>query len=58
MGLSTNYTVLQFQRDLADARSNEIRAIIDYNLSLAALDRTLGTSLENKGIEFSQVSPL
>jgi len=58
VGLSTNYTVLQFQRDLADARSNEIRAIIDYNLSLAALDRTLGTSLENKGIKFSQVSPL
>ncbi len=58
VGLSTNYTVLQYQRDLADARSNEIRAIIDYNLALAALDAALGTTLENKGIQFSQISPL
>ncbi|MBD3415234.1 MAG: hypothetical protein GF421_12500 [Candidatus Aminicenantes bacterium] len=58
VGLSTNYTVLQYQRDLADARSNEIRAIIDYNLALAALDQSMGTTLENKGIQFSQVSTL
>ena len=58
VGLSTNYTVLQFQRDLASAKSNEIRAIIDYNLALADLDRVLGTTLESKGIHFSQISPL
>ncbi|MFO7980622.1 MAG: TolC family protein [Candidatus Aminicenantes bacterium] len=58
VGLSTNYTALQYQRDLADARSNEIRAIIDYNLALADLDRVLGITLENKGIQFSQISPL
>lgn len=58
VGLSTNYTVLQYQRDLADARSSEIRALIDYNLALAALEKVLGTTLENKGIKFSQVSPL
>jgi len=57
VGLSTNYTVLQYQRDLADAINNEIRAIIDYNLALASLERALGTTLESKGIEFSEISP-
>jgi outer membrane protein TolC len=46
VGLTTNYQILQFQRDLANARSAELRAIIDYNLSLARLDKVTGTSLE------------
>jgi len=58
VGLSTNYTVLQYQRDLANAKSAEIRAVIDYNLSLAVLEKTLGTTLESKDIKFSQISPL
>jgi len=49
-GLSTNYTVLQQQRDLALARMNETRARVDYNLSLARLERAMGTSLEAKNI--------
>ena len=49
-GLSTSYTVLQHQRDLAAARSNELRAIADYNLSLARLDRALGLTLKTKNI--------
>ncbi len=53
VGLTTNYVVLQYQRDLADAQSAELRAIIDYNLSLAQLDRAMGTSLEKKNIQFS-----
>jgi len=53
VGLTTNYVVLQYQRDLADTRSAELRAIIDYNLSLAQLDRTMGTSLEKKNIKLS-----
>ena len=58
VGLSTNYTVLQYQRDLANAKSAEIRAVIDYNLSLAELEKTLGTTLESKDIKFFQISPL
>ena len=53
VGLTTNYVVLQYQRDLADARSAELRAIIDYNLSLAQLDRTTGASLKKKNIQLS-----
>jgi outer membrane protein TolC len=53
VGLTTNYVVLQYQRDLADAQSAELRAIIDYNLSLAQLDRTTGASLKKKNIQLS-----
>lgn len=53
VGLTTNYIVLQYQRDLADARSAELRAIIDYNLSLARLDKALGTTLKNKNVKLS-----
>ncbi len=54
VGMSTNYIVLQYQRDLANARSAELQALIDYNLSLARLDRALGTSLENKSIRIGE----
>ncbi len=53
VGLSTNYTVLQYQRDLANSRSTEVRALIDYNLSLAGLDRAMGITLEKKNIKLA-----
>jgi outer membrane protein TolC len=34
VGLSTNYTVFQVQRDLATVQSQELKARIDYVLSL------------------------
>jgi len=45
VGLTTNYLVLQYQRDLANAQSAELRAVIDYNLSIARLNRTMGINL-------------
>lgn len=56
VGLTTNYFVLQYQRDLADARSAELKVLIDYNLSLARLDKALGTTLKNKNIKFSELN--
>jgi len=53
VGLSTNYMVLQYQRDLSTARSTELKAVVDYNVSLADLDRALGTSLKNKNMTVS-----
>jgi len=53
-GLSTSYTVLQHQRDLAAARTNELRAVADYNLSLARLDRALGLTLKAKNIRVEE----
>ncbi len=55
VGLTTNYVVLQYQRDLADARSAELKAVIDYNLSLARLEKALGTTLKSKNIKFSEL---
>ncbi|HOL67726.1 MAG TPA: TolC family protein, partial [bacterium] len=51
VGQSTNYTVLQYQRDLSAARSSELKAIIDYNISVANLDKILGISLKNRNIK-------
>jgi len=50
VGLTTNYFVLQFQEDLANARSLEIKALIDYNLALARLEKATGVSLESHSI--------
>jgi outer membrane protein TolC len=55
VGLTTNYVVLQYQRDLANARTAELKAVIEYNLTLAYLDKSLGTSLKNKNIVFSEL---
>jgi outer membrane protein TolC len=53
-GLSTSYLVLQCQRDFTQAMSTELRALCDYNLALARLDKIAGTSLQTRGIEFSE----
>lgn len=50
-GVTTTFNVLSFQRDLAAAQANEIRAITDYNKSLANLDKVQGTVLERNRIE-------
>lgn len=55
VGLSRNYFVLQYQRDLANARNAELKAIIDYNLSLSRLDKALGITLKNRNIKLSEV---
>lgn len=53
VGMTTNYTVLQYQRDLANARSAELRAVLDYTLSLASLDRAMGVTLDKKNISLT-----
>jgi outer membrane protein TolC len=51
VGLSTTRLVLDFQRDLAIAQANELRAIVDYNKSLSNLARHKATTLERYHIE-------
>jgi len=53
VGKSTNYLILLFQRDASNARSTELRAMVDYVLSLAYLDKVLGTTFQSKNIKFS-----
>jgi len=56
VGLSTNYTVLQVQRDLATVQSQELKARIDYVLSVAKLEKATGTSLEKRNIKWTGFS--
>ncbi len=46
VGLSTTRFVLDFQRDLATAQANELRATVDYNKSLSNFARHKATTLE------------
>lgn len=50
VGLSTNYLVLQYQRDLANAQTMELKALIDYNVSLASLDRVMGSGRDRQQV--------
>jgi outer membrane protein TolC len=49
-GKSTSFQVLQLQRDLTSRRSEEIRALADYNKSLADLAQKEGATLDRHGI--------
>jgi outer membrane protein TolC len=54
VGLSTNYFVLDFQEKLANARSAELRAQIDYILAVASLEKAMGVNLETRGFKVVQ----
>jgi outer membrane protein len=55
VGLSTNYVVLQYQRDVTTARVQELKSIIDYNVAQSGLDRSMGTILETKNIKIAEL---
>jgi outer membrane protein len=50
-GKSTSFFVLQFQSTLTSARSSEIRALADYNISLEQLAYDEGSILERNRID-------
>ena len=56
VGMSTNYFVVQAQRDLSDARNTELRAILNYRKALVELERlqqttqNLNVTLLNTGV--------
>jgi outer membrane protein len=51
VGMSTNFFVVQAQRDLSVAEANELRAIIDYNKAIMNFERARGTLLERVQVE-------
>lgn len=51
VGMSTSFQIMQYQRDLTAARSQEVRAITDYNKNLARLAQAEGTTLERRKIK-------
>lgn len=49
-GLSTNFEVLRFQRDLAQAKAQELRARIDYEEAMTALQKAMYTIVDESDI--------
>ncbi len=56
VGLSNNFFVLNYQRDLALAKTAELRAMIDYTLSLGQLDKAMGISLDKRNIRVTDAA--
>jgi outer membrane protein TolC len=50
VGMSTNFFVVQAQRDLADAQTTELRTLLDYAKSVVEFERSQEASLSNGGI--------
>jgi outer membrane protein TolC len=50
-GKSTSFFVLQLQRNLTEARSQEIDALAAYNKALTTLAEAEGTTLERRGVD-------
>ena len=55
-GLSTNFEVLRFQRDLAQSQVSELRALVDYQLALTALQKALFIIVEESDIVLAKGS--
>jgi len=55
-GLSTSFQVLEFQKDLAEARSAENSAKRDYRVSLAGLDAATGVLDQTYNIKIADYS--
>ena len=51
VGKSTTFTVLQLQNNLTAARSQEIRALANYNEALANLAQQEGSTLERRQVD-------
>ena len=49
-GLSTNFEVLRYQRDLVDAQVRELRAMVDLQLALTALRKAMFTIIDDNDI--------
>lgn len=52
-GISTSYTVLQLQRDATDARTRELRSLVNYYQALIELRRAQGLLLNDHGLIWS-----
>ncbi|MBI3401043.1 MAG: TolC family protein [Acidobacteria bacterium] len=50
VGMSTNYNVIQSQRDLATAQNNELQSILNYRKALVELERLQQTTLQSLNI--------
>lgn len=54
LGASTVFFVIQYQRDLAQAQSNEVASLADYAKSRVDLERVTGEVIENYNINIDE----
>lgn len=54
VGQSTSFFVIQYERDLAQARSTEVIALGNYAKARAALDRAVGRTLDANNISLQE----
>jgi HAE1 family hydrophobic/amphiphilic exporter-1 len=57
-GMSTTFLILTRQNELSAARFDELRALADYNKSVATLQRVLSTTLSSNSIEIKAEAPV
>jgi outer membrane protein TolC len=57
LGASTIFLVIQAQRDLATARSNEVRSTVNFVEAKVNFDRALGRTLEENRIDIAGAKP-
>ena len=50
VGMSTNYFVVQAQRDLSDAQNSELRAVLNYRKALVEMERAQQTTLQSANV--------
>jgi hypothetical protein len=53
VGMATNYEVVQAQRDFADARNNELRAILNYRKALVNFETVQSVGTRGVGAAIS-----
>jgi outer membrane protein len=54
LGASTPFAVTQQQRDLINAQSQELAAIVTYSAARVSLDETLGATLESNHVQIGE----
>jgi outer membrane protein TolC len=54
LGASTNFLVIQSQRDLAEAESTEVASRSNYTKARVALDQAVGRTLETSNIQIDE----
>jgi outer membrane protein TolC len=57
LGTSTVRFVLEEQRNLAQAETDEVSALVNYTKALVAYDRAIGNTLQRNNIEIDQQLP-
>ncbi len=55
LGLVGSEWLFTYQKNLSQAKVDEIRAIIDYKIAQAALEKAMGTTLKTKGLRVKDI---